>query len=56
MSFIEKLKTKFETYNISLTDTQASQFEMYYNLLIEWNEKFNLTAITDEDEVIEKIA
>ena len=54
MSFIEKLKTKFESYNISLTDVQASQFESYYNLLIEWNEKFNLTAITDEDEVIEK--
>ncbi len=54
MSFIEKLKTKFEAYNISLTDIQASQFEQYYNLLIEWNEKFNLTAITDEDEVIEK--
>lgn len=54
MTFVEKLKEKFKSYNISLTDFQASQFEMYYNLLIEWNEKFNLTAITDEDEVIEK--
>ena len=54
MTFIEKLKSKFESYNISISDDQASQFEKYYNLLIEWNEKFNLTAITDEDDVIEK--
>lgn len=54
MDFKEKLKERFSTYNIELTDSQIESFEKYYNLLIEWNEKFNLTAITDEDEVIEK--
>jgi 16S rRNA (guanine527-N7)-methyltransferase len=54
MDFREKLKSKFAEYNITLNDTQILQFEQYYNLLIEWNNKFNLTAITDEDEVIEK--
>lgn len=54
MDFKEKLKERFSTYNIELTDNQIESFEKYYNLLIEWNEKFNLTAITDEDEVIEK--
>ena len=54
MDFREKLKSKFAEYNIALNDTQILQFEQYYNLLIEWNNKFNLTAITDEDEVIEK--
>ena len=27
------------------------KFEQYYNLLIEWNEKFNLTSITEKDKV-----
>ncbi len=54
MDFKEKLKERFSAYNIELTDNQIESFEKYYNLLIEWNEKFNLTAITDEDEVIEK--
>ena len=34
-----------------LTDRQKEQFERYFELLIEWNEKINLTAITDKDEV-----
>ena len=50
----EKIKTKFEEYNLSLTEKQLQQFEHYYNLLIEWNNKFNLTAITELDAVIEK--
>lgn len=54
MSFCEKLKERFLSYNIELTDEQICLFEKYYNMIIEWNEKFNLTAITDEDEVIEK--
>ena len=37
-----------------LTDAQIELFELYSNLLLEWNEKFNLTAITDKDDIIEK--
>ena len=36
---------------ISLSESQAQQFELYYQELIAWNEKFNLTAITDYREV-----
>ena len=37
--------------NIPLSDQQKEQFERYFELLVEWNEKINLTAITDKDEV-----
>ena len=32
---------------IELNARQVQQFELYYQELIEWNKKFNLTAITD---------
>ena len=41
--FIEALKAK----GIELTETQIAQFKKYFELLVEWNEKMNLTAITD---------
>ena len=37
-----------------LNKEQISKFERYLDLLLEWNEKFNLTAITDKDEIEEK--
>ena len=37
--------------NLPLSDQQKKQFERYFELLVEWNEKINLTAITDKDEV-----
>lgn len=37
-----------------LNKQQISKFQKYLELLLEWNEKFNLTAITDKDEIEEK--
>lgn len=37
--------------NIDLTDEMLEKLEKYYELLVEWNEKINLTAITDKKEV-----
>lgn len=37
--------------NLPLSDQQKKQFEHYFELLVEWNEKINLTAITDKEEV-----
>ncbi len=39
---------------IELTDTQIKQFETYMHMLVEWNEKMNLTSITEEEQVWEK--
>lgn len=37
-----------------LTEKQVHQFNRYYEMLINWNKKVNLTSITDEKEVILK--
>ena len=35
------------------SNTQSA-FDVYEKLLLEWNEKINLTAITDHDEIVAK--
>ncbi len=39
---------------VNLTDFQIQQFLTYYEMLIEWNEVMNLTAITNYDDVMKK--
>lgn len=39
---------------VRLDEKQIKQFEQYLHLLQEWNEKMNLTAITQEEEIWEK--
>lgn len=39
---------------IILSDTQISQFIIYYEMLTEWNTHMNLTAITEYDDVMKK--
>lgn len=43
-----------EAYGISVLPEQAEQFQRYLELLTEWNEKMNLTAITEPMEVAAK--
>ena len=41
-------------WNIVLSKEQLNLFDIYKDLLLEWNEKINLTAITDVDEIYKK--
>jgi 16S rRNA (guanine527-N7)-methyltransferase len=49
-----KLRQQFLLNGIELTDEQVEQFLLYYEMLIQWNEVMNLTAITEFDEVLIK--
>ncbi len=51
---IEKLRAAATEYGILLSEEQLAQFDCYYRLLLEWNEKMNLTAITEAGEVAVK--
>lgn len=48
------LQNYIKDYKITLTENQYEQFQKYFELLVEWNEKMNLTAITDESGVAHK--
>ncbi|SEP58578.1 16S rRNA m(7)G-527 methyltransferase [Virgibacillus subterraneus] len=45
--FVEELRQK----GIELTDKQIEQFAIYFQTLVEWNDKINLTALTNEEDV-----
>lgn len=45
------LKELFLKYNITLSDEQIDKFNKYYEYLISENEKYNLTAITEKNDV-----
>ncbi len=45
------LQNYIKDYKITLTENQYEQFQKYFELLAEWNEKMNLTSITDESGV-----
>ena len=42
---------ELEKLNIHLTDIQLNELDEYYKMLIEYNEKVNLTRITEEKDV-----
>jgi 16S rRNA (guanine527-N7)-methyltransferase len=48
------LKETFNRHGFSLTTHQAVQFDQYRDELLRWNARMNLTAITDENEIIHK--
>lgn len=51
---MSKFEKALEILNIHLNKKQLSQFQIYYEMLIETNKVMNLTAITEYDEVVDK--
>lgn len=49
-----EIKEVFSKYGFSLSALQIDQFERYYEFLISENKKYNLTAITEKNDVIFK--
>jgi 16S rRNA (guanine527-N7)-methyltransferase len=47
----QQFKEALSAKGIELTETQLAQFRTYFEELVEWNEKMNLTAITDQPSV-----
>ena len=50
----EKIKSAFKKIDVDLTEEQSVAFQTYYEMLIRWNQKVNLTAITEVEDVLRK--
>jgi 16S rRNA (guanine527-N7)-methyltransferase len=48
---MEKLKVGAKKLGLELTPSQLEQYEIYYQELLDWNKRVNLTHITDYEEV-----
>jgi 16S rRNA (guanine527-N7)-methyltransferase len=51
LTMMERLIGGVSKLGIELNATQVRQFELYYEKLIEWNKRFNLTSVTEYEEV-----
>lgn len=54
MRFFDLMKKAALDVEMEFTEAQYEQFIKYMRLLQEWNEKINLTAITEDEEVVKK--
>ena len=54
MEFYDLMSKSAEDVGLQLSKEQYEQFKIYMKLLQEWNEKINLTAIVEDEEIIKK--
>lgn len=54
METVVKFEEQLKEHKLELTDRQKEQFDIYAKMLVEWNEKMNLTSITDEEGIYMK--
>lgn len=50
----EAFVKRLEEHGISLNEKQLHQFERYFEVLVDWNERMNLTGITEREQVYTK--
>ena len=48
---IDKFIEELNKLNVNIDDDMLNKLNRYYELLVEWNEKMNLTGITEKEEV-----
>ena len=48
------LEDKMLRLGIELDEVKSRQFQVFYEMLVEWNKVMNLTGITEYEEVVEK--
>ena len=53
-AFVKQMEEELCHVGVTLTEKQMEQFFRYYELLNEWNQVMNLTAITEMSEVVTK--
>ncbi|MDE6723175.1 MAG: 16S rRNA (guanine(527)-N(7))-methyltransferase RsmG [Eubacterium sp.] len=51
---IEFLKAESENINVPLDETALKRYDLFAEMLVEWNSKMNLTAITEPDDIVLK--
>ena len=51
---LERIQTLFASQQLELTRQQAQQLDQFAQLLVDWNQRMNLTAITDPEEILIK--
>lgn len=54
MEIVTKFEESLKKHQIELNDTQKKQFEIYKEMLVEWNQKMNLTSILDDEGIYMK--
>ncbi|MDB3084370.1 16S rRNA (guanine(527)-N(7))-methyltransferase RsmG [Clostridioides difficile] len=54
MNNIELLRNGIESFNIITNESMLEKFKKYREILVDWNQKMNLTGIEDEKEVYVK--
>ena len=55
-NIVDKFRTMLAGRGITLTEKMADQFETYFHELVSWNNKMNLTAITEREDVYMNIS
>lgn len=54
VEFSRELKSKLNKLDIDIDNNSIEEFYNYMNILLEWNEKINLTSIKDPKEIVLK--